>query len=287
MSPRALVCLVDQSHDPRAVVDADRWRRAPPPVIERITHCGEIRRGDVGAREGFVFLGGGELYDPVLHCENGVAAGYLPLTVSAVTRKAIADLDGTKNAARGAQHHRSVVLDRTFMRAPAQLRASYLPLLPSQIEEHVQPVRAIPEAAAAGLGGPEHAGCNLDRLTEVSFQAGKIVDCIGIGWRNIRHDYAGSGLARLYEMARRVFTVLQTSVAILLKVRRKMPSALTRSNQVIKCRLCIKSWADALANLPSRARWFPQGDAAIRQRNGSCDRQPSSVNRWRVFLCRI
>jgi hypothetical protein len=41
--------------------------------------------------------------------------------------------------------------------------------------------------------------------------------------------------------------------------------------------LCIKSWADALANLPSRARWFPQGDAAIRQRNGSCDRQPSSV----------
>jgi hypothetical protein len=41
--------------------------------------------------------------------------------------------------------------------------------------------------------------------------------------------------------------------------------------------LCIKSRADALANLPSRARWFPQGDAAIRQRNGSYDRQPSSV----------
>src|SRR5262245_48481 len=33
--------------------------------------------------------------------------------------------------------------------------------------------------------------------------------------------------------------------------------------------MCIKSRADALANLPSRARWFPQGDAAIRQRNGS------------------
>src|SRR5215510_12190011 len=187
MSPRALVCLVDQSHDPRAVVDADRWRRAPPPVIQRITHRGEIRRGDGCTREGLVALGGGELHDPVLHCENGVAAGYLPLTVSAVTRKAIADLDGTKNATRRAEHHRSVVLDRTFMRAPAQLRASYLRLLAGQIEEHVQPVRAqIPEAAAAGLGGPEHAGCNLDRLTEVSFQAGKIVDCIGIGWRNIR-----------------------------------------------------------------------------------------------------
>jgi len=35
--------------------------------------------------------------------------------------------------------------------------------------------------------------------------------------------------------------------------------------------LSIKSRADALANLPSRARWFPQGDAAIRQRNGSYD----------------
>src|SRR5262245_47889261 len=159
MSPRALVCLVDQSHDPRAVLDADRWRRAPPPVIERITHCGKIRRGDGGTREGLVALGGGELHDPVLHCENGVAAGYLPLTVSAVTRKAIADLDGTKNAARRAEHHRSVVLDRTFMRAPAQLRASYLRLLAGQIEEHVQPVRAqIPEAAAAGLGGIEHPG---------------------------------------------------------------------------------------------------------------------------------
>jgi hypothetical protein len=33
----------------------------------------------------------------------------------------------------------------------------------------------------------------------------------------------------------------------------------------------IKSRADALANLPSRARWFPQGDAAIRQRSGSRD----------------
>ena len=27
-------------------------------------------------------------------------------------------------------------------------------------------------------------------------------------------------------------------------------------------RVCIKSGADALANLPNRARWFPQGDAA-------------------------
>ena len=53
-----------------------------------------------------------------------------------------------------------------------------------------------------------HPNCNLDRLTELSFefdQAGKIIDCIGTikDGGNIDHDYAGSGLARLYETARR------------------------------------------------------------------------------------
>jgi hypothetical protein len=47
---------------------------------------------------------------------------------------------------------------------------------------------------------------------------------------------------------------------------------------------CIKSRADALANLPSRARWFPQGDAASRQRNGSRDSQPSSVQPMEGFM---
>jgi hypothetical protein len=39
----------------------------------------------------------GELRDPVLHCDNSVAPGDLPLTVSAVTGKAIADFDRTEN----------------------------------------------------------------------------------------------------------------------------------------------------------------------------------------------
>src|SRR5262245_34259695 len=65
-----------------------------------------------------------------------------------------------------------------------------------------------------------HPSCNLDRLTEVSFefdQAGKIVNCIGTikGGANIDHNYAGSGLARLYEAARRQLTVPQTSATIL------------------------------------------------------------------------
>src|ERR1700757_5282317 len=101
-SPRALVRLVDQPHDPRAVVHADRRRRALSPTVERIAQCGESRRGDVGAWEGLVALGGGELHDPVLHCENGVAACDLPLTISAVTGEAVAGLDGTQNASPSA-----------------------------------------------------------------------------------------------------------------------------------------------------------------------------------------
>jgi hypothetical protein len=62
--------------------------------------------------------------------------------------------------------------------------------------------------------------CNLDRLTEICFefdQAGRIVDCIGTvkNGRNIEHDYAGRGLALLYERARRQLTAQQTSATIL------------------------------------------------------------------------
>jgi Family of unknown function (DUF5906) len=47
-----------------------------------------------------------------------------------------------------------------------------------------------------------HPNCNLDPLTEVSFEfdhSGKIIDCIGTikDGGNINHDHAGSGLARL------------------------------------------------------------------------------------------
>ena len=62
--------------------------------------------------------------------------------------------------------------------------------------------------------------CNLDRLTGLSFefdQAGKIIACIGAiaDDGNIDHDYAGSGLARLYEMACRRLAARPTSATIL------------------------------------------------------------------------
>src|SRR6516165_6473754 len=58
--------------------------------------------------------------------------------------------------------------------------------------------------------------CNLDHLTEVSFefdQAGEIVDCVGTikDGGNIDHNYAGTGLARLYGTARRQLAARQTS----------------------------------------------------------------------------
>ena len=62
--------------------------------------------------------------------------------------------------------------------------------------------------------------CNLDRLTEISFefdQAGKIIDCMGTikDGGHVDHDYAGSGLARLYETARRQLATRQTGATIL------------------------------------------------------------------------
>jgi len=65
-----------------------------------------------------------------------------------------------------------------------------------------------------------HPNCNLDHLTELSFefdQAGKIIDCIGTikDGGNTDYDYAGDGLARLYATARRQFTTRQTSATIL------------------------------------------------------------------------
>jgi hypothetical protein len=65
-----------------------------------------------------------------------------------------------------------------------------------------------------------HPSRNLDRLTELCFefdQAGKIIGCVGTtkAGANIDHDYAGSGLALLYERARRKFTSRQTSATIL------------------------------------------------------------------------
>ena len=65
-----------------------------------------------------------------------------------------------------------------------------------------------------------HPNCNLDRLSELSFefdQVGKIISCIGTikDGGSMDHDYAGSGLARLYETACRQLPGRQTSATIL------------------------------------------------------------------------
>jgi hypothetical protein len=82
-----------------------------------------------------------------------------------------------------------------------------------------------------------HPNCNLDRLTELSFefdQAGEIIDCTGTikDGGNGNHDYAGSGLARLYETARRQFTARQTSALQFPSGERRHRAAASRSKDV-------------------------------------------------------
>ena len=65
-----------------------------------------------------------------------------------------------------------------------------------------------------------HPSCNLDSLSELSFEFdrfGRIVDCNGTAKHGPRIDrvYAGRGLARLYEIACRRITARQTTATIL------------------------------------------------------------------------
>jgi hypothetical protein len=82
-----------------------------------------------------------------------------------------------------------------------------------------------------------HPNCNLDHLTQVSFefdQAGEIVDCVGTikDGGNVDHNYAGTGLACLYERARRQFAARQTSATILLFPKgEKLVNAAASSHQ--------------------------------------------------------
>src|SRR6185312_11197707 len=96
----------------------------------------------IGAGKNLVVRGGGELQDAVLHGEDGVMAGKLPLAVGADARKAVADLDGAENSARRAHHHRGIVLDWSIVRAAAELRAGDLCLLAGQMQKHIEAVRA-------------------------------------------------------------------------------------------------------------------------------------------------
>jgi hypothetical protein len=74
--------------------------------------------------------------------------------------------------------------------------------------------------AQIALAMRAHPNSNLDRLIELSFvfdEAGKIMDCTGTikDGGNTRHNYAGRGLAYLYETARRKVTARPITAAVL------------------------------------------------------------------------
>ena len=124
-----------------------------------------------------------------------------------------------------------------------------------------------------------HPNCNLDHLSELSFEfdrAGKIIGCIGTikNSGNIDHDYAGSGLARLYETARRKFTTRQMSATIL-----QFP------NGANKC-----GCASRVGLTPSPTCLPGQGGSRKGMRpfgneTGRANRQPSLVIPTEGFLC--
>jgi hypothetical protein len=100
-----------------------------------------------------------------------------------------------------------------------QKRATFVPQRNGHARWNQQPKSGSPKSQIALLMRA-YPNCNLDQLTEVSFefdQAGKVIDCIGTikDGGNIDHDYAGAGLARLYERARRQLTARQTRATIL------------------------------------------------------------------------
>ena len=56
-------------HDPRAVVHADRRRRASPPMVERIAQCGESGRVKTRQERGFA-----NVTYSILHSQDGTVA---------------------------------------------------------------------------------------------------------------------------------------------------------------------------------------------------------------------
>ena len=140
-----------------------------------------------------------------------------------------------------------------------------------------------------------HPSCNLDHLTEVSFefdQGGKIIDCIGTikDGGNIDHDYAGSGLARLYEKARHQFTARQTSETIF-----QFPNGERLANAYAiepACQLSAHPLNNRCASrvglTPSPTCLPGQGGSRKGMRpfgneTGRASVSPSRSNRWRVF----
>src|SRR5262252_7687619 len=141
-SPRGeIVCLIDESDYPQAIVHAHGRRLAAPPVLHDVAHGGGIEglRGPGG--DDLLALGGDEAHGVVVIVdEDRIASRDLPLAVTPRIGYGVADL-----------------LHALAEGVMAELRSRHRRLVTREMQEHVQHVRAqIAQAAAARLRGVEH-----------------------------------------------------------------------------------------------------------------------------------
>src|SRR2546427_3762803 len=94
-----LIRLIDETDDPGAVVDADRWCFAAPPVVERVAQGRQGQRFLGLSRHGFFAAGSHEPHGAIFEHQDGVAARDLPLAVRPIARERVSNLDGSEHAA--------------------------------------------------------------------------------------------------------------------------------------------------------------------------------------------
>jgi hypothetical protein len=77
---RRLIPLVKEGFAASLTEAATRFALSHPAIGTILVGMATPQQFDDALAAVLIALGGGELHDPVLHCENGVAAGDLPLT---------------------------------------------------------------------------------------------------------------------------------------------------------------------------------------------------------------
>src|SRR5437016_6944706 len=94
-----LIRLIDETDDPGAVVDADRWCFAAPPVVQRVAQGRQGQRFLGLPRHGLFAAGSHEAHGAIFEHQDGAAARALPLAVRPIARARVSTPDGSEPAA--------------------------------------------------------------------------------------------------------------------------------------------------------------------------------------------
>src|SRR5205823_5950311 len=83
---------IDETDAPGAVVDADRWCIAAPPVVQRVAQGRQGQRLLGLPRHGLFAAGSHEAHGAIFEHQDGVAARDLPLAVRPIARERVSNL---------------------------------------------------------------------------------------------------------------------------------------------------------------------------------------------------